>query len=97
MVLYPGRGQVNAMLSFVGTVGEASECVRIVCRSGSRQVDLEHGRAADVDGFIDAVFSKMECPFKHLLDRLNPSPNAIIADNYLPWVAVSDQRGILVY
>ncbi|KAK1293724.1 UDP-glycosyltransferase 87A2 [Acorus calamus] len=67
-------------------------------RSIPNVIPSEHVRAADFDGFMDAVFTKMESPFEHLLNQLDPPPDAIVADTYLPWaVAVGDRRGIPVY
>ncbi|CAM0954870.1 unnamed protein product [Alopecurus aequalis] len=59
-------------------------------------VPSEHGRAADMAGFFEAVFTRMEAPFERLLDRLDP-PTAIVADTIVPWaVRVGDRRGIPV-
>nr|CAD1821464.1 unnamed protein product [Ananas comosus var. bracteatus] len=48
-------------------------------------IPSERGRAADFDGFIEAVYTKMDSPVADLLDRLDPPPAAVFADTYLPW------------
>ncbi|OAY74826.1 UDP-glycosyltransferase 87A2 [Ananas comosus] len=48
-------------------------------------IPSERGRAADFDGFIEAVYTKMDSPVADLLDRLDPPPAAVLADTYLPW------------
>jgi hypothetical protein len=59
-------------------------------------IPSEHGRANDMIGFLEAVYTKMAAPFERLLDRL-PAPQAIVADVFVPWtVAVGAQRGVPV-
>ncbi|KAK1293725.1 UDP-glycosyltransferase 87A2 [Acorus calamus] len=123
-VPYPGRGHVNAMLSFSDDLAARGLTITVVAteewlglisaaasdsspspsaenprfRSIPNVIPSEHVRYADFAGFIDAVFTKMESPFERLLDRLDPPPDAIIADTFLPWaVAVGNRRGIPVY
>ena len=58
-------------------------------------VPSELVRAADMDGFIDAIMTKMEAPFERLTDRLEPPPSLIVADTFLPWaVRVANRRSI---
>ncbi|KAF3339201.1 UDP-glycosyltransferase 87A2-like isoform X2 [Carex littledalei] len=58
-------------------------------------IPSESGRGKDHPGFVKAVFTKMGEPFEEVLDRLEPAPQAIIADTYLPWaVEVGNRRGI---
>ncbi|XP_062181189.1 UDP-glycosyltransferase 87A2-like [Phragmites australis] len=61
-------------------------------------IPSEHGRANDMVGFLEAVYTKMEEPFDRLLDRLAPlAPAAIVADVFVPWtVAVGVRRGVPV-
>ncbi|KAJ4819938.1 Glycosyltransferase [Rhynchospora pubera] len=58
-------------------------------------IPSEHGRGKDHMGFIKAVYTKMAEPVEKLFDRLEPVPEAIIADTYLPWaVELANRRGI---
>ncbi|KAJ3703053.1 hypothetical protein LUZ61_006758 [Rhynchospora tenuis] len=60
-------------------------------------IPSEHGRGKDHKGFVKAVFTKMTEPVEKLLDRLEPVPQAIIADTALHWaVEVGNRRGIPV-
>jgi len=65
-------------------------------------VPSEHGRAGDMVGFVEAVYTrKMEGPFERLLDQLAAAPllepAAIVADMLVPWtVAVGARRGVPV-
>uniref|UniRef100_A0A0E0L473 Glycosyltransferase n=1 Tax=Oryza punctata TaxID=4537 RepID=A0A0E0L473_ORYPU len=64
-------------------------------------VPSEHGRAGDMVGFVQAVYTRMEAPFERLLDRLALGalpPAAIVADTFvLPWaVGVGNRRGLPV-
>lgn len=61
-------------------------------------IPSEHGRANDMVGFMDAVYTKMASPFERLLDRLAPpAPTAIVADMFVPWtVGVGERRGVPV-
>jgi hypothetical protein len=59
-------------------------------------IPSEHGRANDMIGFLEAVYTKMEAPFERLLDQL-PAPQAIVAEVFLSWtVAVGARRGVPV-
>ncbi|KAM0948723.1 putative trans-zeatin O-beta-D-glucosyltransferase [Dioscorea sansibarensis] len=67
-------------------------------RSIPNVIPSEHGRAADFNGFLDAVNTKLEEPFERLLEGLSPPPAAILADTYLTWmVPVGERRRLPVY
>lgn len=58
-------------------------------------IPSETERAADVMGFIEAVLTRLQGPFEHLLDRLQPPPTAIVYDVIMSWVVgVGNQRNI---
>ncbi|CAN1185046.1 UDP-glycosyltransferase 87A1, partial [Linum perenne] len=51
----------------------------------------------DFKGFIEAVYTKLQAPFEKVLDELDFSVKAIIADTYLSWICdVGSSRGIPV-
>ncbi|XP_021725033.1 UDP-glycosyltransferase 87A2-like [Chenopodium quinoa] len=57
----------------------------------------EHIRGADNEGFLHAVYTKMEEHVERILDALEAPPNVIIADTFLPWVVgVGTRRNIPV-
>ena len=64
------------------------------------EVPSEHGRAGDMVGFVEAVYTRMEAPFERLLDQLLAAPlapAAIVADVFVPWtVGVGARRGVPV-
>ncbi|XP_039127137.1 UDP-glycosyltransferase 87A2-like [Dioscorea cayenensis subsp. rotundata] len=67
-------------------------------RSIPNVIPSEHGRAADYNGFLNAVNSKLEEPFERLLEDLDPPPAAILADTHLLWmVSVGERRRLPVY
>lgn len=52
-------------------------------------------RAADMDGFIEAIMTNMEAPFERLLGRLEQPPVLIVADTFLPWaIRVGNRRNV---
>lgn len=58
-------------------------------------IPSEIGRSADFPGFVEAVMTKLQDPFKRLLDQLEPPPTAIIYDMILSWVVgVGNERNI---
>lgn len=61
-------------------------------------IPSEVGRAGDLDGFLEAVLTKLQEPFERLLDQLQPPPTAIIYDTWLSnWVVdVGNRRNIPV-
>ncbi|KAK6941799.1 hypothetical protein RJ641_027176 [Dillenia turbinata] len=57
----------------------------------------ETNRAADFGSFIDAVYAKMEAPFRQLLKELDLPPTCILSDFFLPWMpSVGNQLNIPV-
>ncbi|TKY56527.1 UDP-glycosyltransferase 87A1 [Spatholobus suberectus] len=60
-------------------------------------IPSEQDRANNFVSFLEAVLTKMEAPFEHLLRRLQPLPTVIISDTYLFWVVrVANSRNIPV-
>ncbi|KAK4855177.1 hypothetical protein QYF36_004753 [Acer negundo] len=60
-------------------------------------IPSEVGRAADINGFLEAVLTKMEAPFEQLLDRIKPQVTLIMCDSILFWaVGVGNRRHIPV-
>ena len=60
-------------------------------------IPSEVGRAADINGFFEAVLTKMEAPFEQLLDRIKPQVTLIMCDSLLFWaVGVGNRRHIPV-
>jgi len=55
-------------------------------------VPSEQVRAADMDTFVEAVFTKMEAPFERLLDQIVPPPSVIVADTFLFWAVDVGRR-----
>ena len=58
-------------------------------------VPSEHGRAGDMVGFVEAVYTRMEAPFERLLDQLLAAPlapAAIVADVFVSWTVVGGAR-----
>ncbi|KAK4710594.1 hypothetical protein R3W88_005107 [Solanum pinnatisectum] len=59
-------------------------------------IPSEKDRSKDFEGFVKAVFTKMEAPVDSILDGL-PKPNVILADSFLPWaVSIGERRNIPV-
>ncbi|KAK6797008.1 hypothetical protein RDI58_004709 [Solanum bulbocastanum] len=59
-------------------------------------IPSEKERSKDFEGFVKAVFTKMEVPVDSILDGL-PKPNVILADSFLPWaVSIGERRNIPV-
>ncbi|KAK0606027.1 hypothetical protein LWI29_033335 [Acer saccharum] len=60
-------------------------------------IPSEVGRAADINGFFEAVMTKMEVPFEQLLDRIKPRVTLVMCDSLLFWaVGVGNRRHIPV-
>ncbi|KAF3339631.1 UDP-glycosyltransferase 87A2-like protein [Carex littledalei] len=61
-------------------------------------IPSERVRAADRNGFMDAVLTNMEEPFERLIiEQLETPVQAIVGDTYLPWVVeVGNREGIPV-
>ncbi|KAK3000450.1 hypothetical protein RJ639_021121 [Escallonia herrerae] len=81
---------------WLGLVGSGLDRPNIRLRSIPNAVPSEHDRAADMIGFIESVFTKMEAPFCRLLDQLDDLPvSCVLADTLLPWTtAVGRRRNI---
>ncbi|XWS71896.1 hypothetical protein CRYUN_Cryun03dG0177400 [Craigia yunnanensis] len=81
-------------LSFIGSDQKPGK-IRFCCVPNV--VPSELGRASDMVGFLEAVWTKMEAPFERLLDELEPPVTLIIADTHLYWaVSVGNRRNIPV-
>ncbi|CAN6468513.1 unnamed protein product [Victoria cruziana] len=85
-------------LSFIlSSAGPITPPPNIRLRSLPNVIPSERTRADDFPAFLEAVYTKMEEPFEHLLDQLEPAVSAIVADYYLPWaVRVGNRRNIPV-
>lgn len=82
---------------WLSLIGSESKPANIRFVSIPNVVPSELVRAADLLGFLDAVWTKMEAPFERLLDRLEPPVTVIIADTLLSWaVGVGNRRNIPV-
>ncbi|GKV20726.1 hypothetical protein SLEP1_g30808 [Rubroshorea leprosula] len=70
---------------------------RIQFMSIPNVVPSERVRAADISGFVKAVWTKMKDPFERLLDGLQPPATLIMADTFLFWaVSIGNSRNIPV-
>lgn len=83
---------------WLGLIGSNLKPNRIHFATLPNVIPSELVRANDFIGFVDAVITRLEEPFEHLLDRLDsPPPTAIIADTYIIWaVNVGLRRNIPV-
>ncbi|XP_028792427.1 UDP-glycosyltransferase 87A1, partial [Neltuma alba] len=80
-----------------GFIGSDPMPRNIRLRTIPNVIPSERGRGNDMVAFLDAVMTKMEAPFEHLLDRLHPPPTCIVHDSYLFWVVgVGIRRNIPV-
>ncbi|XP_027333151.1 UDP-glycosyltransferase 87A1-like isoform X2 [Abrus precatorius] len=93
----------NILVTFVvteewlGFVGSDPKPDNIKFASIPNVIPSEHNRANDFVNFLQAVMTKMEAPFDHLLHRLDLPPTMIIYDTYLFWVVrVANRRSIPV-
>lgn len=81
---------------WLGLLGPAPAGARVRLEAIPNVIPSEHGRAADMKGFMEAVYTRMEAPFERLLDKLR-EPTAIVADTFVPWaVGVGNRRGVPV-
>ncbi|KAI4975924.1 hypothetical protein ZWY2020_049531 [Hordeum vulgare] len=99
--LLAARGRVSATVvvteEWLGLLGSEPAPSGVRLEAIPNVVPSEHGRAADMVGFVEAVYTRMEAPFERLLDRLGAAPAAIVADTFVPWtVRVGDRRGVPV-
>ncbi|KAF8715924.1 hypothetical protein HU200_026887 [Digitaria exilis] len=82
---------------WLGLLGPPDLGPRVRFESIPNVIPSEHGRASDMVGFVEAVYTKMAPPFELLLDRLELPAAAIVADVFVPWtVAVGARRGVPV-
>jgi UDP:flavonoid glycosyltransferase YjiC (YdhE family) len=82
---------------WLGFIGSDPKPENIRFASIPNVVPSEQVRAADLDTFVEAVFTKMEAPFERLLDQIVPPPSVIVADTFLFWaVDVANRRNIPV-
>ncbi|KAK2992838.1 hypothetical protein RJ640_019320 [Escallonia rubra] len=81
---------------WLGLVGSGLDRPNIRLWSIPNVLPSEHDRVADIIGFIESVFTKMEAPFCRLLDQLDDLPvSCVLADTLLPWItAVGSRRSI---
>ncbi|XVE58969.1 hypothetical protein DITRI_Ditri05aG0006200 [Diplodiscus trichospermus] len=93
----------NFLISFIvteewlGFIGSHPKPDSIRFCSIPNVVPSELVRAADLFGFVEAVWAKMDAPFESLLDQLKPPANLIIADTSLFWaVSIGNRRNIPV-
>jgi hypothetical protein len=82
---------------WLGFIGSDPKPANIRFATVPNVIPSEHGRAKDFSGFVEAVSTKMEAPFEELLDRLEPTVTAIVADTFVVWaVGVGNRRNIPV-
>lgn len=94
----------NLIVTFViteewlGFIGSDPKPDRIHFATLPNLIPSELVRANDFNGFVDAVYTRLEGPFERLLGSLNsPPPTVIIADTYVLWaVRVGQRRNIPV-
>ncbi|XP_018719703.2 UDP-glycosyltransferase 87A1 isoform X1 [Eucalyptus grandis] len=82
---------------WLGLVGSDSKLSNVSFATIPNVLPSERVRAQHFSEFVEAVSTKMEAPFKEVLDRLCPPPTLIVADTFLTWaVHVGNQRNIPV-
>ncbi|KAE8039344.1 hypothetical protein FH972_011765 [Carpinus fangiana] len=82
---------------WLGFIGSDPKPANVRFATIPNVIPSELGRAKDFQGFVEAVYTKMEAPFEELLDRLEPPVTAIVADTYLIWaIGVGNRRNIPV-
>ncbi|KAF6143006.1 hypothetical protein GIB67_041074 [Kingdonia uniflora] len=94
----------NVLVTFIvteewlGFISSTQKPSNLHFRSVPNVIPSELGRAADLLGFMEAVFTKMEVPVEELMDQLEGPPvRVIIADTFNPWaVKVGIKRKIPV-
>ncbi|KAF7018925.1 hypothetical protein CFC21_032165 [Triticum aestivum] len=102
--LLAARGVATTVIlteEWVGLVGAAEpplpELVNLTAIPNV--IPSEHGRAADLPGFADAVNTRMEAPVERLLEEMLPTPDmavvVVVADFLLRWaVPMALRRGV---
>ncbi|KAJ1437571.1 UDP-glucuronosyl/UDP-glucosyltransferase [Sesbania bispinosa] len=73
---------------WLGFIGSDPKPDNIRFRSIPNVIPSELTRGYDHPAFMEAVMTKMEAPFQHLLHHLHPPPSIIIHDTLLYWVVV---------
>ncbi|XWS53385.1 hypothetical protein CRYUN_Cryun11dG0152800 [Craigia yunnanensis] len=93
----------NILITFVvteewiGFIGSDPKPDRIRFCSIPNVLPSELVRAANLFGFMEAVWTKMDAPFECLLDQLKPPATLIMADTFLFWaVSIGNRRNIPV-
>ncbi|KAF8068491.1 hypothetical protein N665_1148s0008 [Sinapis alba] len=94
----------NLIVTFVvteewlGFIGSDPKPDKIHFATFPNLIPSELVRANNFTGFIDAIYTNLEEPFEHLLDRLSsPPPTVIISDTFVVWaVSVGTRRNIPV-
>lgn len=80
---------------WLGFIGSEAKPDNVRFATVPNVIPSELVRAADIDGFIEAIMTNMEAPFERLLDRLEQSPVLIVADTFLPWaISVGNRRNV---
>lgn len=100
--LLAGRGVATTVIlteEWLGLVGAAEPPLpaRVCLTAIPNVIPSEHGRAADLPGFTDAVNTRMEGPVERLLEGMLPSPDTpvFVADFLLQWaVPMALRRGM---
>ncbi|XXG52971.1 hypothetical protein AAC387_Pa03g1154 [Persea americana] len=77
---------------WLGFIGSAPTPPNIRLRSIANVIPSELVRGADLAGFVEAVYTKMEAPFERLLEELEPKVSCIVADTYLSWALTVGKR-----
>ncbi|RWR76046.1 LOW QUALITY PROTEIN: UDP-glycosyltransferase 87A1-like protein [Cinnamomum micranthum f. kanehirae] len=77
---------------WLGFIGSAPTPPNIRLRSIPNVIPFELVRGADLAGFVEAVYTKMEAPFERLLEGLEPKVSCIVADTYLSWAVTVGKR-----
>ncbi|PQQ06558.1 hypothetical protein Pyn_40435 [Prunus yedoensis var. nudiflora] len=80
---------------WLGFIGSEAKPDNIRFATVPNVIPSELVRAADIDGFIEAIMTNMEAPFERLLGRLEQPPVLIVADTFLPWaIRVGNRRNV---
>lgn len=80
---------------WLGIIGSEAKMDSIRFATIRNVIPSERGRADDMDGFFEAIMTKMESPFEQLLDELQLPPTVIVVDTLLSWaIGVGNRRNI---
>ncbi|KAG1365492.1 UDP-glycosyltransferase 87A2 [Cocos nucifera] len=55
-------------------------------------IPSERNRGADLSGFLQAVYTRMEAPVERILERIEPPADSIVVDANLVWAAEIGRR-----